>query len=97
MTFSRRWPLSDDALHLDSFVEEVRSHSPLKEEDLVALFALAADLFYQEGTLISLSTPITVCGDVHGQFYDVIKLFQIAGPPPETKFLFLGDYVDRGY
>jgi serine/threonine-protein phosphatase 2B catalytic subunit len=64
--------------------------------DIINLLNMVYDIFFDEENIITVPAPVTVCGDVHGQFYDVISLFETGGDPSETSYLFLGDYVDRG-
>jgi diadenosine tetraphosphatase ApaH/serine/threonine PP2A family protein phosphatase len=58
---------------------------------------LSQQLLIQEENLLELHAPIIVVGDIHGQLYDLLEIFRIEPPPPESCYLFLGDYVDRGY
>jgi serine/threonine-protein phosphatase PP1 catalytic subunit len=57
----------------------------------------AQEVIKNEPTLLELEGPIKCTGDFHGQFYDLLRLFKIAGgPPPNQKYLLIGDFVDRG-
>lgn len=63
---------------------------------LFEIFNRVSPIFESEPQLLELNCPVYVCGDIHGQFDDLLKIFRNIGYPPNSTILFLGDYVDRG-
>mmetsp|Transcript_40548 Transcript_40548/g.97860 ORF Transcript_40548/g.97860 Transcript_40548/m.97860 type:complete len:315 (+) Transcript_40548:173-1117(+) len=68
----------------------------LTEPELKMLCLRARDLLMNQPMMLELTAPIKIVGDVHGQYYDLLRLFEYGGFPPNENYLFLGDYVDRG-
>ena len=68
----------------------------LEEDEIKWVLTKSYSIILNQPVFIELDSPINVCGDVHGQFYDLLRLFNYGGEPPKANYLFLGDYVDRG-
>ena len=83
--------------YLDNLIENCYNGEIPSEETVKDLINKAKEIFINESNVQTVHAPVTICGDIHGQFYDLIELFDIGGRCPDTNYLFMGDYVDRGY
>jgi len=87
----------DTITAMDGQIEVLLQCKPLPESEIRQLCERAKDILIKESNVQAVKAPVTICGDIHGQFHDLRELFKIGGQPPETNYLFMGDYVDRGY
>lgn len=83
--------------NIDQWLDTVKSGKCLAERDLRILCEKIKEILIEESNVQPVSAPVTICGDIHGQFHDLLELFNKGGEIPNTRYIFMGDYVDRGY
>lgn len=82
---------------VDETIELIRKCEHVPESLVKQLCYKAQELLVEESNVQLVQTPVTICGDIHGQFHDLLTLFREGGECPFTNYLFLGDFVDRGF
>merc|ERR1711915_721136 len=79
------------------WIDTLKKCTYLAENDLLQLCERVKEILVEESNVQPVPSPVTVCGDIHGQFYDLLELFRTGGEVPDTNYIFMGDFVDRGY
>lgn len=82
---------------IDKALEDVRQCRYLPEREFIILCEEVRQALFEENNVIQVQSPVTICGDIHGQLFDLLRLFEIGGDVGDTRYIFMGDYVDRGY
>lgn len=82
---------------LDRWIEKVKRCEYLTEIELKQLCDTVKEILIEESNVQPVNSPVVVCGDIHGQFFDLLELFRQGGEIPFTRYVFMGDFVDRGH
>jgi serine/threonine-protein phosphatase PPG1 len=82
------------SVDLDECIESLYKKNLLAESVIEAICAKTKELLMQESNVVHVQAPVTVVGDIHGQFFDLIEIFKIGGWCPDTNYLFLGTISD---
>ena len=84
-------------LNLDGCIETLKAGEIVSEHSLKLLCQFVAELLMEESNVQPVVSPVTIVGDLHGQVFDLLNLLNVGGWPPDTSYIFMGDFVDRGH
>uniref|UniRef100_A0A7S2CQX7 protein-serine/threonine phosphatase n=1 Tax=Haptolina brevifila TaxID=156173 RepID=A0A7S2CQX7_9EUKA len=82
---------------VEQYIETLKMCKYIPEKDVLTLCSKAKEILQDEDNVHHVPCPATVVGDIHGQFYDLLELFDVGGDVPSVNYVFMGDFVDRGY
>lgn len=84
-------------MKLDETIDLLRKGKHIPEETVYLLCLKCQELLINESNVTKVDTPVTICGDIHGQLHDLLTLFEKSGGILNNRYIFLGDFVDRGF
>lgn len=79
------------SIDLDACIAQLYKKQLLAESLIEAICAKAKEMLMKESNVVHISAPVTVVGDIHGQFFDLLEIFKVSGYPPNVNYLFLGE------
>lgn len=82
---------------VDRAITQLRACRAIPEAQVFEICHKAREILIEEGNIVTVTAPVTICGDIHGQFHDLMELFRVGGDVPDTQYIFMGDFVDRGF
>ena len=82
---------------MERMIATLRECKIIPESDVTSLCTKAKEILMEEENVHHVPIPATIVGDIHGQFYDLLELFDVGGQVPSVNYVFMGDFVDRGY
>ncbi|ELP86026.1 serine/threonine protein phosphatase PP-X isozyme, putative [Entamoeba invadens IP1] len=83
-------------MDIDNCISQLRRGELLPDHTILELCFFSKSLLSREPNVLTLKSPVTVCGNIQGQFHDLLNIFSLGGFPPSTQYLFLGNYVGKG-
>lgn len=84
-------------MNIDKWIDGLKAGELPTEDEVRQCCEHLKEMLIEEPNVVPVAAPVTVCGDIHGQFFDLLELLRLAGGPPETSYIFIGDFVDRGH